>query len=372
MRFRGILFHFLYRVLLKPFFFAQDPEYIHDRMTAIGERLGRSRVGNAVIRLCFGYHHPSLEQQVWDIHFSNPVGLAAGFDKEGVVYGVLGSVGFGFAEVGTVTFGSYEGNPKPRLYRLPKSRSLLVYYGLKNRGARAIVEYLKKQPKKIPQIISIGKTNCVRTAEEVKAIDDYKNGLSIFENASIGDAYELNISCPNTFGGEPFTTPEKLQKLLTALNVQKIGKPIILKMPINLDWEEFRPLLDVAMQYNIHAVNIGNLNKNRNDPSLKEVVPEEIKGSLSGKSTWELSNDLISRTYVYCGHKMVIIGTGGIFSAADAYEKIKRGATLVELITGMIYEGPQLIGEINEGLVEFLKQDGYKNISEAVGIYHRV
>lgn len=371
MRYRSTVFHFFYRVLLKPIFFTQDPESIHDRMSIIGERLGRSVWGSILVRTCFKYSHPSLEQNVWGIHFSNPVGLAAGFDKEGHVYGILGSLGFGFAEVGTVTFGAYEGNPKPRLYRLPKSQGLVVYYGLKNTGAKKIAAYLAKQKKDIPQIISIGKTNCSRTADEEKGVDDYKSGVAVFQDAHVGDMYELNISCPNTFGGEPFTTPGRLKKLLESLEAKNISQPIILKMPINLQWEEFRALLDIALQFHVHAVNIGNLNKDRSDPSVKEKIPEHIRGSISGKPTWELSNELISKTYAYCGDKIKIIGTGGVFSAEDAYEKIKRGASFVQLITGMIYEGPQLIGSINYDLVRLLKRDGYAVITDAVGAYHR-
>lgn len=371
MQYRSWLFRFVYRVILKPIFFAQDPESIHDRMVAVGERLGKSVIGKKIVRMCFGYRHSSLEQNIWGLHFGNPVGLAAGFDKEGRIYGVLGSLGFGCAEVGTVTYGAYEGNPKPRLYRLPQSRGLVVYYGLKNSGAHAIATYLKKQQKTIPQIISIGKTNCSRVTDENAGIDDYRSGLLVFEERGVGDIYELNISCPNTFGGEPFTTPEKLKKLLETVNVPHISKPIILKMPINLSWEAFRPLLDVAVEFRIGAVNIGNLNKDRTDSHIKEKIPDHIHGSISGKPTQELSNELISRTYAYCGDKITIIGTGGVFSADDAYEKIKRGASLVQLITGMIYEGPQVIGEINQGLVELLKRDGYTSIAEAVGAYHR-
>lgn len=371
MRYRSAVFHFLYRVILKPIFFAQDPEVVHDRMIAMGARLGTSKLGKKLIRLCFNYAHPSLGQSKWGIYFGNPVGLAAGFDKEGQLCGILGDVGFGFSEVGTVTFGAYEGNPKPRLYRLPYSQGLVVYYGLKNKGAKIIATHLTKQKKTIPRIISIGKTNCSRTADEESGVDDYKSCLEVFRDLDEGDIYELNISCPNTFGGEPFTTHDRLQKLLEALNIEKIKKPIILKMPINLPWEEFRTLLDVALQFGVHAVNIGNLNKDRSSASIKEQIPENIRGSISGKPTWELSNELISKTYAYCGDKITIIGTGGIFSAEDAYEKIKRGASLVQLITGMIYEGPQLIGSINYDLVRLLKRDGHQTISDAVGVYHR-
>ena len=135
-------------------------------------------------------------------------------------------------------------------------------------------------------------------------------------------------------------------------------------MPINLLWEEFRLLLECAARFNIAGVIIGNLNKDRSG------IATSAKGALSGKPTWELSNDLISKTYAAFGNRFIIIGAGGIFSAEDAYEKIKRGATLVQLITGMIYEGPQLIGEINRGLVKLLQEDGYTNIREATGVYN--
>lgn len=371
MRYRSVLFRFFYRALLKPIFFAQDPESIHDRMSDIGERLGKSKVCKRIVQACFNYAHPSLKQEIWGIDFQNPVGLAAGFDKEGRIYHILGSLGFGFTEVGTVTFGAYSGNPAPRLYRLPDSQGLVVNYGLKNSGVKKISERLNRQGKSIPQIISIGKTNCSRTADEKSGIEDYQNCMDVLHNSGVGDMYEINISCPNTFGGEPFTTSERLRKLLEALSVEQVLKPIILKMPINLPWDEFRSLLDVALRFEIHAVNIGNLNKNRLDHLIKEKIPEHIRGSISGKPTQELSNDLISRTYKYCGDRIKIIGTGGIFSADDAYEKIKRGATLVELITGMIYEGPQLIGSINYDLVRLLKHDGYITISDAIGAYHR-
>ncbi|HRH23773.1 MAG TPA: hypothetical protein PK295_04045, partial [Candidatus Magasanikbacteria bacterium] len=234
MRYRRVLFRFFYRVLLKPIFFAHDPELIHDRMSNIGERLGKSKICKRLVRACFDYSHPSLKQEIWGINFQNPVGLAAGFDKEGRIYHILGSLGFGFAEVGTVTFGAYSGNPAPRLYRLPNSQGLVVNYGLKNSGVKRISAHLGRQNKNIPQIISIGKTNCSGTADEKSGIEDYGNCMDVLKNSGVGDMYEINISCPNTFGGEPFTTSEKLHKLLEALSVQQVLKPIILKMPINL------------------------------------------------------------------------------------------------------------------------------------------
>ena len=218
-----------------------------------------------------------------------------------------------------------------------------------------------------PISISIGKTNSTKTASQKAGIEDYYDCLKEFANAGIGDFYTINISCPNTFGGEPFTTPESLDPLLKKLQMVKTNKPIFLKMPINLEWKEFKQLLEIALKYKVNGVIIGNLNKDRQDPAIKDIIPEHVQGGISGKVTWALSNKLIYQTYKAYGKKLIIIGVGGIFSAEDAYKKIKRGASLVQLITGMIYEGPQLIGEINQGLVELIKRDGYKNISEAVG-----
>ncbi len=358
---------FLYKRILRPIFFSFDPEFIHDMMTNAGAFLGKIGFGKWLVKSLFSYSHPMLEQKLWGIPFKNPVGLGAGFDKDAKVYSIMGSVGFGFAEIGTITFGSYEGNPKPRLYRLPQSKALVVYYGLKNMGAKAMTKLLKTKDKDIPQIISIGRTNAATAASFEDSIVDYYKCFKEFVDADVGDAYEINISCPNLFGGVSFDDEMSLEKLLQKIYTLQIKKPVFIKMPINLPWPEFKKLVDVALRFKVQALVIGNLNKNRNDPTIKEVIPENIKGSISGKPTRELSNNLISETYKYCGDKIKIIGLGGIFSAADAYEKICRGASMVELITGMIYEGPGLIGNINRDLVTLLKKDGYQHISEAVG-----
>lgn len=357
----------MYKKILRPIFFSQDPEDVHDRMTLLGQFLGGYKLCRFIIRLCFGYKNRTLNQKLWGISFENPVGLAAGFDKDGKLFGVMGSVGFGFSEVGTVTYKPYEGNPKPRLYRLPKSEGLVVYYGLKNMGARGVIRSLKAKNKDIPLVISVGRTNSAETVLFENGVQDFYNCLKEFINAGVGDAYEINISCPNTFGGEPFADPISLEKLLQKIYSLEIKKPVFLKMPLNLEWLEFKKLVDIALSFKVDALVIANLNKDRTDPSIKENIPSHIRGNVSGKPTKNMSNDLILKTYKYCSDKIKIIGVGGIFSAEDAYEKIRRGASLVELITGMIYEGPQLVGEINRGIADLLKRDGYKNISEAVG-----
>ncbi len=365
MKLGTILSRFVYKNICKPVFFAFDPEFVHDRMTGAGEMLGRFRWSKYLVRKLFSYENRSLEQDLWSIKFKNPVGLSAGFDKDAQLYPIMGSVGFGFAEVGTITFGAYDGNPKPRLYRLPKSKGLVVYYGLKNMGAKATIGSLQKKTKNIPQVISMGRTNSKETVALEKGLADYLNCVKEFKASGVGDIYEINISCPNTFGGEPFFDEANLEKLLAGIRALDVSKPIFIKMPIHLPWLEFKKIVDIALRFGVDALTIGNLAKDRD--GVKDKIPDNVSGGLSGKLTEKLSNDLISATYKYCGDKIKIIGVGGIFSAEDAYEKIRRGASLVELITGMIYEGPQLIGEINKKLAQFLERDGYKNISEAVG-----
>lgn len=361
---------FFYQNIAKPIFFQFDPEFIHDTISNTGKFLGKSKIGRNITKELFHFSHPSLKQKIAGITFSNPVGLSAGFDKNADLMNIMPSVGFGFMEVGTVTHKPYEGNPKPRLYRLKKSRGLVVYYGLKNIGVEKIVEKLKDRPKNFPIIMSVGKTNCEETSTDKAGVADYKDCLKYAVEHNSGDIYDINISCPNTFGGEPFTTAQKLDVLLKELRKIKTNKPLFIKMPINIEWKEFKKMLDVAVKYKVTGVIIGNLNKDHKDKNVFDEIPKHVKGGISGRPTWRLSNDLISKTYQEYGDKLIIIGVGGIFSAADAYEKIKRGATLVQLITGMIYEGPQLIGDINRDLVNLLQRDGYKNISEAVGSYY--
>lgn len=372
MRLTSKIIGFLYKNILKKIFFLFDPERIHDLLTSSGVLLGRFSFTRFITSKFFEYKNPVLTQNILGIEFSNPIGLSAGFDKDASLMNILPKVGFGYEEVGSITLEPYIGNPKPRLFRLKKSKALVVYYGLKNIGVGRIIPKLKMfDSSKFPLGISIAKTNCDRTAETHAGVQDYYDCLDRVIKAGVGDFYEINISCPNTFGGEPFTTPERLELLLSKLRKLHPIKPMFIKMPINLEWKDFNELLQVAVKYKVKGVVIGNLTKVRDPNLIKDEIPEGIKGGISGRPTWDLSNNLISQTYTNYGNKLTIIGVGGVFSAEDAYEKIKRGSSLVSLITGMIFMGPQLIGEINYGLSELLKKDGYTNISEAIGAYHR-
>lgn len=364
-RTRNTAIGLLYKYVTKPIFFRQDPENVHDRMTFVGRLLGTNFVTRGLTHTFFGYRNEVLAQDILGIHFSNPIGLSAGFDKNAQLTSILPHVGFGFEEVGSITGEPCAGNPKPRLWRLPKSQSLVVYYGLKNDGAERIAARLRGKKMAFPLGISIAKTNCATTVDRDAGIADYVKAYKAFRG--IGDYVTVNISCPNAFGGQPFTDTESLEKLLHAINAVRDEKPIFIKLSPDLTHAQLDDILHVAEKQKINGLISTNLTKDRTKMDIKDpIVPE--KGGMSGKIVEKFSDAQIKYLYKKAGHKCVIIGCGGIFTAEDAYKKIRLGASLLQMITGMIYGGPQTISQINQGLVALLHRDGFKNISEAVGV----
>jgi dihydroorotate dehydrogenase len=353
---------FLYKSILKPILFRFDAEKVHDAFIAIGAFLGGHQNTRSITRAFFAYKNPALEQNVLGISFANPVGLAAGFDKDAKMTDIMPAVGFGFAEIGSVTGEPCEGNLKPRLWRLPNLKSLAVHYGLKSEGGERIAARLSGKKFAIPIGVNIAKTNSVACAETEAGIADYAKVMTFFAEKNIGDYFTVNVSCPNAYGGEPFIDPERLNRLMTRLDAVSTDKPVFLKLSPDIVGKNLDALLEVCGRHRVHGFVCTNLTKEK-----KEENDTRLKGGLSGKVVQRLSDDQISYIYKKNGKKYLIIGVGGIFSAADAFRKIQLGASLVELVTGMIYEGPQLVGEINRGLVKLLEKNGFKNISEAVG-----
>ncbi len=364
-----------YRHVVKPLLFRSNPDAVHARllsMSAVRQRL--SFTDSFVSGLWAYQNSTALSQTIDKIVFQNPVGLSAGFDKNIELVPTMKSIGFGFMTGGSVTYYPCEGNPRPWFYRLPKQRSLVVHVGLANEGTQRVIDRLRIHSEEVfnqfPLVVSVAKTNNSASCDDAQAISDYIGSLKLLQYEPMVSAIELNISCPNTYGGEPFTDPRRLEMLLQMVDVIKLSQPLWLKMPVNMPWQDFSALLEVIVKHNVQGVTIGNLSKNRGEiPS--EELPNEVKGNLSGMPTRDLSDELIKKTYAAYGKQLTIIGVGGIFCAEDAYRKIKNGASLVGLITGMIFEGPQLIGQINKDLVDLLKKDGFVNISQAVGAAHR-
>jgi dihydroorotate dehydrogenase len=363
----------LYVYVAKPLLFMVSPDVIHRGTIRLAAAVGSVGLLRGFIQLVFtGRRDERLAQTYHGITFASPVGLAAGFDKNGEIVPVVTALGFGFGEVGSVTAELCEGNSRPWFYRLPKTQSLVVNAGLANHGSRAILERIHQFPiraiKNFPIILSVAKTNSRKVVDEKAGIADYVTTVKRATKEKRIAMIELNISCPNTYGGEPFTTPERLERLLTAVDTVSGKQPVYIKMPTNLPWVKLRELLDVTVRHSVAGVTISNLAKDRSKLDIKDDLPATVPGNLSGKPTWKSSNELIHRTYLEYGARLTIIGVGGVFSADDAYTKIKLGASLVELITGMIFCGPQLAAEINDGLLQCLSRDGLTHISQAIGI----
>ncbi|HME87141.1 MAG TPA: quinone-dependent dihydroorotate dehydrogenase [Candidatus Nanoarchaeia archaeon] len=338
----------VYELLAKPVFFRIDPELTHDLATLAGRILGSNPITRSIVRFFFSYEHPVLTNVVAGIHFENPVGLAAGFDKNGLLTKIIPQVGFGFTEIGSITAQPCEGNPRPRLFRFPDVKTILVNYGLCNDGADVIGGRLNKIHSEIPFGINIAKTNDRLIAGDA-SVDDYLSSYEKLKNK--GDYIVINISCPNSGDGCTFQNPVLLEKLLRRIGKSK--KPLFLKISPDISKKNLDDILLLAKKYDVTGFIISNLTHKKG-----------INGGFSGKPVQSKSLELVSTVYK---KGFIIIGVGGIFTAEDAYAYIKHGASLVQLITGMIYRGPGVIREINKGLVALLKKDGHSNISEAIG-----
>lgn len=360
---------FLYQNVAKKIFFQIDPEIMHEGMTDFAEGVGKIKPLKSLLSVSYNYQDTRLSQTIAGISFRNPLGLSAGFDYEARLTQILPSIGFGFETVGTITNMSYGGNPRPMLGRLPKSKSLMVNKGFKNLGAKATIKKLEKLSFNIPIGVSIGRTNSPVCSTQKKSIDDIISAFTLFEKSKVKHSYyELNISCPNLSGDVTFYPPKNLEDLLKEVDKLHIKRPLFMKMPIEKPNNEILAMLKVIEKHSPQGVIFGNLQKDRKN---KVLLPEEVAkfpiGNFSGKPTFDRSNELISLTRKHYAKRFIIIGTGGVFSAEDAYEKILRGASLVQLITGMIFQGPQVIGQINYGLIKLLNRAGYPHISDAVG-----
>jgi dihydroorotate dehydrogenase subfamily 2 len=360
----------VYRGLIKPVLFLRDPEWVHMKTTHLGERLGKSRLARNILASMFRADYPNLSQTISGTRFRTPIGLAAGFDYEARLTQVLPSLGFGFGTVGTLTNLSYKGNPRPMLGRLPKSKSLLVNKGFKNLGIAQTLARLRGSTFAYPVGVSIGKTNTAEITTQQSAAEDVVSSFKAAEHSGVPFAYyELNISCPNLVGSIDFYEPAHLEELLSAIGTVNLAHPVWIKMPIVKTDDEVRGMLDVITRHSfVTAVVFGNLQKDRQHPTLvQEEVARFSKGNFSGLPCRDRSDELIALGYKEYGTKLMIVGCGGVFSTEDAYRKITLGATLVELVTGLVFQGPQLVAEINHGIARKLSHDGCSSINDAIG-----
>ena len=372
---RNLILRILFRVL-RPLIFLMDPEQAHYSMKRIGVFLGSNPITKVFTSLLFDYGHISLNTEVDGIKYRNPIGLSAGFDKDGELTKIYPNLGFGLAELGSITGEICPGNPGKRLFRMVKSKSIVVWYGLNNMGAEKLSSRLAGQKfGRLRVGINAALSNMSSEFDLESSIADYLKTMTLFKD--IGDYYTVNISCPNTQEGEPFVHKDKLDALLTAINkhIRPItAKPIYVKLAADMSVEDINTIVDACVEHKMEGVVCTNLAKPKYNtehrpeeyPTTKGLLPAG-KGAMSGLPLQRISTNVVRHVYRRTRGKLTIIGVGGIFNARDAYEKITSGASLCHMITTMIFDGPQNINEINRGLVKLLKADGFNTIAEAVG-----
>jgi dihydroorotate dehydrogenase len=310
-----------------------------------------------------------LASTVMGIHFPNPVGLAAGFDKNAEVYRGLAALGFGFVEVGTITPKAQPGNDKPRLFRLIEDKAVINRMGFNNEGAERIKNNLHGYEKTtVPIGINIGKN---KNTPNEEAASDYEKCLDILY--PYGHYFVINVSSPNTPNLRDLQETESLGKLIGAVldkkrELEQHGarkKPILIKVAPDMSDEQMADIISLAKTSGLSGIIATNTTLSRE--GLRNQALAREAGGLSGLPLKERSTAWISEIYKETGNQLPIIGVGGIFTGDDAYEKIRAGASLVQIYTGMIYEGPGIVKKINERLMELMDRDGIKHISDAVG-----
>ncbi|AFY49349.1 dihydroorotate oxidase A [Nostoc sp. PCC 7524] len=370
----------IYQLAVRPVLFnllKADPEWSHHQAIGVLSWLSHQHyAGNSWLpkllqkSLCLQDHR--LEQNLFGLHFPNPVGLAAGFDKDGVASGIWSSMGFGFAELGTVTFVAQPGNPRPRLFRLPLDQAVLNRMGFNNSGAAVMAQRLSQEKLEltpsIPIGINLGKS---KVTPLEAAAEDYLNSFRLLKN--LGDYFVVNVSSPNTPGLRSLQDATMLSSILDLLQKENNPyKPLFVKIAPDLEWEAIADIINLAKTYQLAGIIATNTTISRE--GLKTQVidktgksPEQEAGGISGVPVRDRSTEVIRFIWQQTQGQIPIIGVGGIFSPDDAWAKITAGASLIQVYTGWIYEGPMMVRRILQGLLAKLEQNSLSSISEAVG-----
>jgi dihydroorotate dehydrogenase len=363
---------FLYKSLIRPLLFRKDPEESHERILAL---MARAEFLYGALDGFYRVKDERLVVKIGPLTFPNPVGLAAGFDKNAKAPKTISGFGFGFMEIGAITAQAQPGNPKPRLYRLPEDDALINRLGFNNDGAEAIalkLDDLRARGRRpnIPLGINVGRTKIINT---VDAVVDF---LLCFERLfHHGDFFTLNVSSPNTPNLRDLQEKTLLRDLVSAVqekNRQLAAraeiepKPVFVKIAPDMEFAQVDEILEVVESAKLTGIVATNatafMRANLRSPHGSEP------GGLSGRPITNRVTEFIAHIYKVTRGRLPIIGVGGIFNAKDAYDKIRAGANAVQIYTGWIYEGPGAVKRINHGLLRLMERDGLKHISEAVGI----
>lgn len=341
----------MYR-LVKPVFFKFDPEKVHHFVV---KRLKWFHdffpLGKKILRKSYHLHHKELEREVFGLKFKNPVGLAAGFDKNGEFVEALSNLGFGFIEVGTVTPLPQPGNDKPRMFRLKEDEAIINRMGFNNKGVDVMAERLRLLKCKHSDIVVGGNIGKNKNTPNEEAVNDY---IKCFDRLfDVVDYFVVNVSSPNTPGLRALQEKEPLMHILNTLqlrnNKEGVSRPILLKIAPDLTFEQLDDIVEIVNQTKIAGVIATNTTTDRNGLYAADGLKRET-GGLSGKPLTKKSTEVIRYISKKSGGKFPIIGVGGIHTPQDAKEKLDAGASLVQLYTGFIYEGPGLIKRICKAL----------------------
>ena len=360
----------IYKTFVRPLLFLKDAEETHEQTLSL---LSQLEFIEPALEGLFCVKDSRLEVSLGPLTFPNPVGLAAGFDKNGKAVAVWPGFGFGFMEIGAVTAQPQPGQPKPRLFRLPQDQALINRLGFNNEGAEAIGARLAAlrsngRPLKIPLGINIGRTKVVATKD---AAADY---LFTFERLfPHGDYFTLNVSSPNTPELRELQQRDHLDNLLATIQEKNRElaarqggkeKPVFVKVAPDMDFAQLDEIIEVAESRRAAGIVATNATAFLREKLLTKI---DEPGGLSGEPIKALSTAFIRHIYIATKGRLPIIGAGGVFTAEDAYEKIRAGANAVQIFTGFVYEGPGAVKRINRGLLKLMERDGFKNISDVVG-----
>jgi len=310
---------------------------------------------------------PALRQELCGMHFANPVAVSAGFDKNAAVIPGVRGMGGGFVEIGGVTPLPQPGNPKPRLFRLAEDRAAINRLGFNNEGAQVILERVRAA-KHADHPLGV---NLAANSDSQDPAQDFV--ILVAQFAPVADFLTIDISCPNSANGQVFLEPKALEDLLARLNEARDAsgaRPAFFgKLAPDLDDDQLYELIAVMRTASIDAITLCNTSTAR--PSSLRSANAAQRGGLSGAPLFEMANEMLRKVYVHTAGDVPLIGVGGIMSGEDAYTKIRAGASLVQLYTGLVYAGPGLVQEIKCDIAARLTRDGFSHISEAVGAEHR-
>lgn len=342
----------MYKSLIRPILFRFDPEKVHYFTFNVLKIIHKIPGIASLLRICFQVKHPKLERELFGLKFKNPVGLAAGFDKNAVLYNELANFGFGFIEIGTVTPKAQEGNPKKRLFRLTDDQGIINRMGFNNKGVAEAIEQLKKNKGKLIIGGNIGKNTQTKPEDYTKDYLECFNALHPYV-----DYFVLNVSCPNVSSHAKLNDKDYLEELINA--VQQANKtfskqkPILLKIAPDLNEGQLDEIIDLVAIANLDGVIASNTSVSRENLKTSSSKLKQIgNGGVSGKPITEKSTQVISYLHTNSKGAFPIIGVGGIHTVEDAIKKIEAGASLVQIYTGFIYSGPSLVKKINKMLIK--------------------